>query len=121
MNVEKTMEFILQSQARAEIRTEKAEARLEKVEARLEKSEARMDKFDKRLNSITKLVQTGMKMLVRIEKAQKEQGKRLELLTIKVDKLADTVEELADAQKVTEKKLQAYFDSLRNGKGKNGR
>jgi hypothetical protein len=50
------MEFILQMQA--------------KSGARMAKAEDRMDKFDKRLEGMRKLVQAGMKMLVRIEKNQ---------------------------------------------------
>jgi len=46
MDVERTMEFILRMQAKAE---------------------ARMAKFDKRMEAIRKLVQTGMKMLVKID------------------------------------------------------
>ena len=63
------------------------------------------ERFNRRLNGITKIIQTGMKMLVRLEKAQTE--------------LAEAQRELAASQKVTDRKLQAFLDSLR--KGKNGR
>ena len=58
MDVERTIEFILQMQAKAE--------------ARMAKVDDRMDKFDKRLEATRKLVETGMKMLVRIAKNQIE-------------------------------------------------
>ena len=53
MDVERTIEFILQMQA--------------KSEARMAKMDERMDKFDKRMEATLKLVQTGMKMLVKID------------------------------------------------------
>src|SRR5579862_6435448 len=113
MNVEKAIEFLIQSQARAE---------------------ARMDKFDTRLEATRKLVEAGMKMLVRIEKSQKKTDERLATLaasvdgltvnmdglTVKMEGLTVKMEELADAQKLTEKRLQAYFDSLRDDRRKNG-
>lgn len=104
MDVEKTIEFILEQQARADAwhaeylkLLKENEERWAKNDERWAKNEARFDKFDKRLNAITKLVQTGMRMLVKIETAQKE---------------------LAESQKVTDRKLQAFIDSMR--KGRNG-
>ena len=88
MDVEQTIEFILQIQA-------KAEARMDRMEARIDGMEAR---FDRRLNALTKLVGTGMKMLVQTQKVQKQ---------------------LAAAQKETDRKLRALLDSLRTGQ--NGR
>ena len=102
MDVERTMQFILESQARAEIRMDRAEARMDKAEARMDKSEAR---FEKRINAITKLIQTGMKMLVKLEENQAD--------------LQKSLKELAASQKVTDRKLTAFLDSLK--KGGNGR
>jgi hypothetical protein len=95
VNVERTMQFILQSQAKAEIRMQKFEARMEKSEARVDAMGRRLDK---RMDGITKLLQQGMRVLVKIE---------------------SKVEELAEAQKQTDRNLQALIKSLRNGK--NGR
>ena len=106
MDVERTIQFILDCQAKAEVRMDRAEARMDRADAR-------MDRFEKQLEATRKLVHTGMKMLVQIDK-------RIDKLTDTVGALAGRVEELAQAQKVTEKTLNAYFASLRNGKGKNG-
>lgn len=95
MDVERTMEFILESQARAEVRMDRAEARMDKSEAR----------FEKRINAITKLIQTGMKMLVKLEENQAD--------------LQKSLKELAASQKVTDRKLTAFLDSMK--KGGNGR
>ena len=48
----------------------KAEVRMAKADERMALADERMDKFDKRLEAMRKLVETGMKVLVRIEKKQ---------------------------------------------------
>ena len=80
MNVEKTMEFILQMQAAAETRLAKADERMDRAESRMDRAEARMDKFDRRLEAIGKLLQTGMKILVKIEEAQRKTDRKLDRL-----------------------------------------
>ena len=105
------MEFILQSQARAEVRMEKSEARAEKAEVRMDRMDARIEKaeirsverekkLDRRMDAITKLIQQGMKTLSRTQ---------------------GHLDELAQAQKETERTLKAFIASSRNGKsGRNG-
>jgi hypothetical protein len=88
VDIERTMQFIIDSQAKAEIRAEKADARVDAMEKRL----------DKRMDAITKLLQQGMRMLIKTD-----------------TKLA----ELAAAQKATDRSLKALIDSLRHGR--NGR
>ena len=71
MDIERTIQFILESQARAEDRTEKADLRMEKAELRIEKAELRADvmekRMDKRMDAIGKLLQQGMRMLVKTD------------------------------------------------------
>jgi hypothetical protein len=83
MDVERTIEFILQMQA---------------------KSEVRMDKFDKRMEAIRKLVQTGMKMLVKIDQ-------NLLALTEAQRKTDQSVLALAEAQRKTDRKFDRLMDS----------
>ncbi len=104
MDVEPTIEFILQMQAKAEVRAAqaderaaqaderaaKAELRMDRYEARMAKSDARMDKFDKRLEAIGKLIQIGMTMMAQTQKSLRE---------------------LAEAQKKTDRKLDRLIDS----------
>jgi hypothetical protein len=66
----------------------------------------RLDKHDREIAAIRKLVQTGMKMIVRIEALQMETRKDLR--------------ELAAAQKRTAKDLQALINSLRAGRNGHG-
>jgi hypothetical protein len=86
MNVERTMEFILRMQA--------------KSEARAERADARADKFDKRLEATRKLVDTGMKLLVKIEKNQAESKKDFD----------HRLNALLEAQKKTDQKLDRLID-----------
>jgi hypothetical protein len=86
MNVERTIEFILKMQA--------------KSEARAERSEARADKFDKRLEATRKLVETGLKLLVKIEKSHQETKKDFDR----------RLKELIEAQKRTDQKLDRLID-----------
>ena len=91
MNVERTIQFILQSQAKAEVRMDRAEARMDRAEARMDRAEARMEKMeklhDRRMAAISKLLQQGMK----------------------------SIAELAEAQKATERTLKAFIQSSKNG------
>ena len=88
MNVERTMEFILQMQAKAEVR-------LAKADERMAKADERMDRFDKRLEATRKLVETGMKLLVKMEKNHIESKKDFDR----------RMRELVEAQKKTDQKL----------------
>ena len=69
MDIEKTMEFILQSQARSEARSEQIHERFERDHAR---AMQRMDRTDKQIDGIKKLITTGMKLIVRLEKRDDE-------------------------------------------------
>jgi len=80
MDVDRTIEFILQMQAAAEARAAKADERMDRAEARMDRAEARMDKFDRRLEAIGKLLQTGMKILVKIEEGQHKTDRKLDRL-----------------------------------------
>ena len=97
MDVERTIEYILQMQAQSEVRIAKADER--------------MDKFDKRLDATRKLVETGMRMLVKNEKAQGELTLNLEALTGRVDSLTVQVSALTEAQRKSDRKFERFIDS----------
>jgi len=94
MDVERTIEFILDMQAKAEVRMAKADERMAKADERMIKNDERMDKFDKRLEATRRLVEAGMKFIV---KSQKDWDRRMK--------------ELAEAQKKTDVKLDRLIDS----------
>jgi len=75
MNVERSIEHLLELHARAE--------------ARMDKAEARMDRTDRQIEAIRKIVQTGMKLIVRIEATQAEIQKAQARSDAKIDRLAE--------------------------------
>jgi type IV secretory pathway VirB6-like protein len=104
MNVEKTMDFILQQQAKAEVQMaamREQQARFEKQQAAFAQQQAAQHaKIDRKFAAIQKLITVGMKMMAKTD---------------------GSIRQLAEAQKVTETKLQGLIDVLkRNGNG-NGR
>lgn len=92
MDVERTVEFILEAQAKAEVR---------------------MQRLDSRLDSVLKLVQQGMRILVAQQKRTDDLEKRSDARFARVDK---ALEELAKSQKVTDQKLQAFLAGMRRGR-----
>jgi hypothetical protein len=99
MDVERTVEFILKSQAKTETR----------------------------LTGITKLMQQGMKMLVKVEtnlvelsQAQKELSGAQKRTEVKVAELAGEMKGLAKAQKQTERALRAFILGQHNGRKNSG-
>src|SRR5947209_6121129 len=77
--IEKTLAYVAQSQKKAEVRADRADARAARVEARADRMDARMDRFDKRLDATRKLVETGMRMLVKLAESQRDTDRKLKL------------------------------------------
>jgi hypothetical protein len=94
MDVEKTIELILESQLRAERRADKADQRADRAAQRADRADQRMDRFDKQLRATAALVKAGMKMVVRIRQEQRESRK-----------------EIRELQKEWEYKYNALIDS----------
>jgi hypothetical protein len=91
MDVEKTMEFILQQQAKAEANAER------------------------QMTAIRKLIQTGMRMIVKNEELIKKNEQSIQELAA-AQKVTETkLQDLAAAQKVTEIKLKGLIDAWRRG------
>jgi len=121
VDVEKTIEFILQEQAKSELRHAKAEASIEAAEKRWKaRADATEKRLDKRMDAISKLLHQGMRMLVTYQDETKE---KINALIDSQMRLDAKMEELAAAQKDTQRTLKAFIASLqkgRNGKGRNG-
>jgi len=96
VDVERTIEFILEAQATTAVQIGK-----------LAENDARMMR---RIDGLTKLVQIGMRQLNKLAEAQKQ--------------LAAAQKDLAASQKKTETTLRAFIDSMNKGgngaKGRNG-
>ena len=101
VDIEGTIDFILKAQARSEVRVE----------------------------GIAKVLQQGMRMLVKTDKAltelaqaQKRTESRVAELAQAQKELTQAQKELAQAQRSTERTLKAFIDSMRHGRnGRNGR
>jgi len=85
MDVERTMQFILESQARTS-------AKLEEVADRQNRAEKRMDRFDKSLDGIRKLIRTGMKLMVQIQQAERENKVAIKQLSQRIDAFVASME-----------------------------
>src|SRR5262245_20386175 len=92
VDVERTIEFILKSQAKTETR----------------------------LTDITKLMQQGMRMLVKVEANLAELSEAQKQTETTVAELAGEMKELAKAQKQTERTLQAFIRGQHNGRKNSG-
>jgi hypothetical protein len=81
--------------------------------------EERLSKHDKEIAAIRKLVLTGMKMLVKMEKQhflfKSEMEKQQFILKGEQVALREDMRKLAAAQRVTEEKLQGLIQSLTRG------
>jgi predicted transcriptional regulator len=77
MEIEETIKFILESQAKAEARADRAEARMDRADARMDRAEK---KAEREMAAIRKLLQQGMKALVELTESQKETSRELKAL-----------------------------------------
>lgn len=112
MDVEKTIEFILNQQAKTEAlyqrneeRWQRNEERWQRAEERMERVEKRQEKFDKSLEGVRKLVLVGMKMLNQVAASQK--AAQIELSEIRGD-----IRGLTTAQKRTDQKFERLVELL---------
>ena len=112
MDVERTMQFILDCQARAEARAEKAEGRMDRADARAEKAETRMDRAEARMDRAD----------ARAEKMEKRLDRRMDGITKLLQQGMKMLGELAQAQKATERSLKTLINSMGHSRnGRNGR
>jgi hypothetical protein len=119
MDIEKTMEFILQSQARTEANLERFEANHARFERDHARAMQRMDRTDKQIEGIKKLIMTGMKLIVRLEKRDDE-------IQLKIDAFVDSQMRAEERMKKHEEWLRKHDERFerfmrRNGNGSKGR
>jgi len=93
--IEAILNSVARQQAAAEARAQRIDmqsrARDRRLEARLERHEGRVAqmeaRLDRRMDAIAKIIQTGMKLIVRIEARQAQTDVRLAEVTEKLDGL----------------------------------
>ena len=120
MNIEKTLQLIAESQARADRRADRAEERADraderadkaderadKADKRADKADQRMDRFEKQLIVTAKLVRVGMKIVGQLQKSQKE-------LDYKFNALMDSQMRTEAAMRKTDEKFDRLLELLR--------
>jgi hypothetical protein len=111
VDVEKTIEFILASEARLQARfeawEERAEAEAKSAKAAAARAETQISEIRETLQQTTFIQQEQARILVRIEK--------------NIEEISQAHKDLAAAQKDTEATLKVFIESLRHGKnGSNG-
>ena len=105
MDVERTMQFILDNLASVTARQEAAAVGAAAAEARAAAMERRLDR---RMDGIVKLIKTGMRMIVEIQESHKE-------LAAAQKRTEESLAELAAAQKRTDQRFDRWLDSLNKG------
>src|SRR3989442_10388845 len=100
MDVDRAVEFLLESHQRAMERADAAERRMDRDEKRAEAADKRLDRIDKQLQATANLVRAGVKMIVadRIEarKSKKEFDEKLNSVIEMHRKLEQEVRRLVD-------------------------
>ncbi|MGH9447092.1 MAG: hypothetical protein ACRD3O_15360, partial [Terriglobia bacterium] len=90
MDVEKTIEFLLENQARMDARMEasfvRSEARFAKADERFAKAEKRLDRIER---LVTQLATAGLRFRNEIRRAQLDTEKQTKVLTGKLNSLVD--------------------------------
>jgi dsDNA-binding SOS-regulon protein len=81
---------------------------------RMDRADERTEKFDRRLEATRKIVEVGMKLMVRLEQGQRESRALF-------DELAQSHKDLSKSHKELAKSQKAFIDSLRRGGNGNGR
>jgi hypothetical protein len=108
MDMERTMQFIVETLADVAVKQQEAAVRAQRAEQRMDRAEQRMDKIDRNMKGIQTLVKIGMKMMIDLQKGQKRTDQKMA--------------ELAEANRETKREFKAWLESMRtNGhKGSNG-
>ena len=91
MDVERTMEFILEQQAQTGAQLQQLTAGVREQNVRWGQQAASEARQDRRIDAIAKLIQVGMKMLVKMEKNMEERDRvtdqKIQALGKRIDRL----------------------------------
>jgi hypothetical protein len=102
VDIERTMEFILEMQA-------KTEAGLARTEALAERNAREIDQLEAILR---RAIRAGVREALAERRKRREVAARAQE---SADRLQDAMAQLAAAQRVTEEKMQLFLDSMRRG------
>ena len=101
MDIERTMQFIVDHTAALTVRQEQADIRA-----------ARMDR---RMAGLQTLVKTGMRMIVKLEQGQRTLNERMAELAEAQSRTEKALADLAASQKRTDQKFDRWLDSINTG------
>src|SRR5580704_16532931 len=110
MDMERTMQFIVETLADVAVKQQEAAVRAQRAEQRMDRAEQRMEKIDRNMKGIQTLDKIGMKMMIDLQKGQKRTDQ-------KMAELAEEMAGLAAAQKATDRRFGEW---LASNKGSNG-
>jgi hypothetical protein len=121
MNVEKTIEFLLEQQARPDFRFEKALERMDRADKRADRAEDRADRADRRLDRLERVVSQTNRVvtpLVRYGVSLRSDVRRHDKAILRIE---STVQKIGDSQQRTDDRLNALIKLVdrtirRNGK-----
>jgi hypothetical protein len=116
MDVEKTIQAILESQLRAEKRADRADERMDRAEKRADSAEKRADRFDKQINATKNLVQKGMQIVLKMNAERKESSAEFRF---RINALIDSQNRTEAALRKTDEKFNRWLETL-SRKGTNG-
>ena len=109
MDVEKTIEFILRQEAKAEARLQKAMERMDRADKRMDRADKRADRADKRLDRLERVVaQTNRVVmgLVRYGVSLRSDVRRHDKAILRIEA---AVANLAESQQRTDDRLNALI------------
>ena len=128
VNVEKTIEFILGQEARAEARLEKAMERMDRADKRMDRADKRADRADKRLDRLERVVaQTNRVVmgLVRYGVSLRSDVRRHDKAILRIEAAVENIEgaiaTLAASQRGTDSRLNTLIKLVDRTLRRNGR
>ncbi len=111
MDMERTMQFIVETLADVAVRQQEAEVRAKKAEARADRADARLDKIERQMKGIQTLVKIGMRGIIELREMQKR-------AQVEMREMRESMKNLSERQKRTDERFDRWLDSM--NKGSNG-
>ena len=84
---------------------------MQRADVRMDRAEARVDRVDRQIAGMQKIIRTGMKLIVRIEKSQKESDEKLNALIESQQRSRQREERLATFRR--KNRSCVFFDGAR--------
>jgi chromosome segregation ATPase len=121
MNVEKTIEFLLEQQARADFRFEKALERMDRADKRMDRADKRLDRLERVVSQTSRVVTRLVRYGVSLRSDVRRHDKAILRIEAGLERIEATVENIAESQQRTDGRLNTLIKLVdrtirRNGK-----